>query len=93
MIENPVSTISSYWRKPDYSFNPNDYGDPYTKKTCLWVGNGFIMPDKTPVPATEGSAMWKLPPSPERAALRSKFPRGAALAFFKANRETPNDPT
>ncbi len=37
-IENPVSTISTYWRKPDYTFNPCDYGDPYTKKTCLWAG-------------------------------------------------------
>ncbi len=44
-IENPVSTISSYWRKPDYSFDPCDYAgypggetDTYTKKTCLWTG-------------------------------------------------------
>lgn len=41
MIENPVSTLSSYWRKPDFSFNPCDYGDPYTKKTCLWTGGGL----------------------------------------------------
>src|ERR1700753_2679415 len=34
-MENPVSVISSHWRKPDYTFNPCDYGDPYTKKTCL----------------------------------------------------------
>jgi len=26
MIENPVSTISSYWRKPDCTFDPCDYG-------------------------------------------------------------------
>ena len=25
IIENPVSTISTYWRKPDYSFHPHDY--------------------------------------------------------------------
>lgn len=25
-IENPVSVISSEWRKPDYTFNPADYG-------------------------------------------------------------------
>jgi hypothetical protein len=30
LIENPVSTVSKYWRKPDYSFDPCDYGDPYT---------------------------------------------------------------
>ena len=26
MIENPVSTVSSYWRIPDYTFDPCDYG-------------------------------------------------------------------
>lgn len=31
MIENPVSTTSTYWRKPDYSFDPCDYGDAWTK--------------------------------------------------------------
>src|ERR1043165_8515902 len=44
MIENPVGMLSSYWRKPDYTFQPWEYGDRYTKKTCLWTGNGFRMP-------------------------------------------------
>ena len=51
LIENPVSTISTYWRKPDFTFDPCDYAgypggenDLYTKKTCLWTGGGFIMP-------------------------------------------------
>jgi hypothetical protein len=49
MIENPVSTLATYWREPDYTFHPSDFtgfelGDNYTKKTCLWVGNGFVMP-------------------------------------------------
>lgn len=64
-LENPVSTISSYWKKPDYMFDPCDYGgylpqdyvgnslmpamDAYTKKTCLWTGGGFIMPPKKEV--------------------------------------------
>lgn len=26
MIENPRTTISTYWRKPDYKFNPSEYG-------------------------------------------------------------------
>lgn len=55
LIENPVSTISTYWRKPDYRFDPADYSqleatDHYTKKTCLWTGGGFIMPPKCPLP-------------------------------------------
>lgn len=45
MIENPVSTISSYWRKPDAMFHPHHFtllepDDNYTKATCLWVGGG-----------------------------------------------------
>ena len=48
-IENPVSTISSYWRKPDHIFQPWQYCglcpvDVYNKKTCLWTGSGFVMP-------------------------------------------------
>ncbi|MEO9300096.1 hypothetical protein ABFY71_19125, partial [Devosia sp. RY10] len=26
MIENPISVLSSKWRKPDYSFHPYEYG-------------------------------------------------------------------
>lgn len=40
MLENPVGTLSTYWRKPDHLFDPCDYGDPWTKKTCLWTGGG-----------------------------------------------------
>jgi len=87
-IENPVSTISSYWRKPDYSFDPCDYGDPYTKKTCLWTGNNFVMPDKNRIAPALGSKMHLLPPSPDRANLRSETPMGFARAVFDANKNT-----
>ncbi len=85
LIENPVSTVSSYWRKPDHSFDPCDYGDPYTKKTCLWTGNGFVMPTKRRVDPTEGSKMHLLPSSDDRANLRSATPMGFARAVFEAN--------
>lgn len=85
VIENPVSTVSSYWRKPDHTFNPSDYGDPYTKLTCLWTGNGFLMPPKTPVEPTLGSKMHLLPPSDDRANLRSETPMGFARAVFETN--------
>jgi hypothetical protein len=92
MIENPVSTVSTYWRKPDFTFDPCDYGgyltpaaDRYTKKTCLWTGNGFVMPKRKPVFPTEGSKMYRLPPSPCRAALRSETPKGFAKAVFLSN--------
>lgn len=85
LIENPVSTISSYWRKPDYMFHPWHYGDPYAKKTCLWVGKGFVMPEKNPVFPLEGSKMHRLPPSSDRADQRSLTPSGFAQAVFEAN--------
>jgi len=89
MLENPVSTISTYWRKPDYTFHPFEYGDPYLKKTCLWTGGGFKMPPKRPVEPTEGQKIWKMPPSEDRARLRSKTPAGFAKAVFDANGTKP----
>lgn len=97
IIENPVCTVSSYWRKPDYTFNPCDYGDyltppgdAYTKKTCLWTGGGFVMPDKKPVVpervCSQGSWLQTLGGKSERTKnLRSKTPMGFALAVFEAN--------
>lgn len=92
LIENPVSTVSTYWRKPDHTFDPCDYGgylkppgDFYTKKTCLWTGNGFVMPQRKRVSPKEGSRLHRLPPSDGRANLRSATPKGFAQAVFDAN--------
>lgn len=92
MIENPVSTISTYWRKPDFTFHPHDYtgfeeADNYTKKTCLWVGGGFAMPS---VSRAEGLAepddrIHKCAPGPERHNIRSATPMGFARAVFEYN--------
>jgi len=93
-LEHPVTMLTSipHIGKPDHYFNPNEYGgypggegDAYTKKTCLWTGNGFVMPEPRPIPATEGSRMHGLPPSEERANLRSATPAGFARAVFEAN--------
>jgi len=65
------------------TFQPNEYGDPYTKLTCLW--GEFNTPMRTPVPATEGSKMHRLGPSPDRAMLRSVTPMGFSRAFYEAN--------
>lgn len=85
MIENPVSRLATCWRKPDHTFDPCDYGDPWTKKTCLWTGNGFVMPPKNRVEPTEGSKMHLMAPGPNRAAHRSETPGGFARAVFLAN--------
>lgn len=95
-IENPVSTISTYWRKPDYTFSPDDYtgwceGDNYTKKTCLWAGGGFVMPQpkrQTGLGAPD-DRIHKCPPGPQRHNIRSATPLGFAKAVFASNRKRP----
>jgi hypothetical protein len=91
-IENPVGVLSSHHRKPDHVFDPCDFGgylepagDTYTKKTCLWTGGGFRMPEPRPVEPTDGSRMHRLPPTADRADLRSATPMGFARAVFEAN--------
>jgi hypothetical protein len=92
MLENPVSSLSTYWREPDAVFNPCDYGgyltptvDHYTKRTCLWYGGGFVMPRLNPVAPVEGSRMHLIPPCDNRGDLRSETPAGFARAVFEAN--------
>lgn len=94
MIENPVSTISTYWRKPDYTFHPCDYtaynsDDNYFKKTCLWTGNGFVMPDKecNMSLAPPDHRIHCMPPCDDRKNKKSITPMGFAKAVFEANRK------
>ncbi|MCA9290938.1 MAG: hypothetical protein KDA25_07405, partial [Phycisphaerales bacterium] len=102
MIENPVSTISTYWREPDFMFDPASYAlfaddadtEAYTKRTCLWTGGGFVMPDHAGVDPVLGSVMHRVPPGPDRKNIRSATPTGFARAVFAANStgERPNAP-
>jgi len=86
MAENPVGRISGIMGQAEHTFDPCDYGDPYTKKTCLWTGGGFIMPPKNRVEPTDGSKMHLMPPGPDRANQRSATPMGFARAVFEANK-------
>ena len=90
-IENPVSTISTYWRKPDYSYHPWQYSglepaDCYTKKTCLWIGGGMVMPAPDCDPDCQpDDRIHKAAPGPDRKNFRSATPAGFARAVFAAN--------
>lgn len=107
-VENPVSVLSTLWRKPDHTFHPYEYGgyiakddaqhplwpeyiadcDAYPKKTCLWTGNGFVMPTKLPVEPKKGYSKQHLKlggKSTKTKNIRSATPRGFARAVMKAN--------
>ena len=36
-IENPVGYANTKFRKPDQIIHPYYFGDPYKKRTCLWL--------------------------------------------------------
>ena len=71
------------------SFDPCDYGDPYTKKTLLWgtFNNQLIKNPVEPIRVNEqGSWIQSLGGKSERTKeLRSITPPGFARAFFEAN--------
>lgn len=79
-IENPVSIISSTIRRPDQIIQPWQYGHGEMKTTCLWLKN---LPRLKPTDIVEGreQRVWKLPPSENRWAVRSKTYQGIAEAM------------
>ena len=92
-IENPIGVMSSEWRKPDQIVNPYEFGDPYEKKTCLWLKGLPKLKTTNIVKPPEGTKFksgrtmpswyaeaWSLPKE-ERAKLRSKTFPGIAKAM------------
>jgi hypothetical protein len=79
-IENPIGIMSRVYRKPDQIIQPWQYGHGETKATCLWLKN---LPLLLPTDIVEGreQRIWKLPPSEDRAKLRSKTFTGIAKAM------------
>jgi site-specific DNA-cytosine methylase len=79
-IENPVGILSSVWRKPDCIIQPWMFGHGETKATCLWLKG---LPPLTPTHIVQGreGRVWREPPSPERAKIRSRTFPGIAAAM------------
>jgi hypothetical protein len=92
MFENPVSAFSNIFGRPNHTFHPWEFTgfcskDNYTKKTCLWTGNGFKMPEMNldPTLGTPDDRIHKAAPGPDRENFRSATPLGFARAVFQAN--------
>jgi len=79
-LENPISVISSKIKKPDQIVQPWQFGHGETKSTCLWLKG---LPKLMPTEIVDGreQKIWKLPPSADRAKLRSKTFEGIARAM------------
>jgi hypothetical protein len=91
-FENPVSVFSSIFGKPTYTFSPDQFtghcaNDNYTKMTCLWASDDFVMPEefKDETLGPPDDRIHKCPPGPQRSNFRSATPLGFAKAVFLAN--------
>jgi site-specific DNA-cytosine methylase len=87
-IENPIGIMSTKWRKPDQIIQPWMFGHAESKATCLWLKG---LPKITEInnvkevfdtlPKNKQQRLHYLPPSPDRAKLRSKTFLGIARAM------------
>jgi hypothetical protein len=79
-FEQPVSIMSTLFREPDQIIQPWQFGHGETKATCVWKRG---LPDLVPTNIVEGrdNRIHLMPPSPDRAKLRSETYLGIADAF------------
>ena len=94
-VENPVSIISTRYRKPDQSVHPWMFGDEASKTTCLWlknlpllqptniVGKGerVVLSSGKSLPKWYSDALTNSKSSAERRTMRSKTFEGLARAM------------
>ena len=79
-VENPVSIMSTHYRKPDQYIHPWEHGHGETKKTALWLKN---LPRLQPSNIVDGRnhTIHHMAPSPDRAQNRSRTYTGIAKAM------------
>lgn len=79
-FEQPVSILSSLFRKPDQIIQPWQFGHGETKATCLWLRG---LPPLVPTDVVDGRAarVHKMSPGPDRARERSATYSGIAAAM------------
>lgn len=91
-LENPASGLLARWLGiPRDSWQPHDFGDPWTKHTAIW--GDYRVPRRGPYVAPLGGGPLCTVCDPERrkstwcndAGHRAITPAGFARAFFEAN--------
>mgnify|MGYP003674247008 CR=1 FL=1 len=79
-VENPISIMSSKYRKPNQIVQPWQHGHGETKATCLWLKG---LPELEPTQIVEGREprIHRMAPSPDRWKKRSLTYTGIAKAM------------
>lgn len=93
-LENPIGRLRRWLGPPAWKFQPCQFGDPWTKETCLW---GHFTPPaplfaaqarqavRVELEGTPGQRDRTSKVSSRWTAWRSATPRGFAQAFFEVN--------
>ena len=79
-VENPISIMSTTYRKPDQIIQPWMFGHGETKATCLWLKNLPLLKPENIVPGRE-ARIHRMPPGPDRWKERSRTYTGIAAAM------------
>lgn len=79
-LENPVSIISTVFRRPDQIIQPWQFGHGEVKKTCLWLKG---LPSLVPTNVVDGRTprVWLAAPGKDRWKERSRTLVGVAKAM------------
>ena len=83
-IENPVGLLSTLIRKPDQIVEPWYFGDPYKKRTCLWLKGLPLLRSTTIAHRVIPTQLWYnniRGDKQTRARIRSRFWPGFAQAM------------
>lgn len=97
-LENPVGRLVHYIGRPKMIYQPYEYGDAWTKKSCLWGDFNTEIPKLVVEPkmrvmgaskSKNANGVYRLPEmrsaGRNRQAMRSLTSPGFARAFFEAN--------
>lgn len=78
-LENPVSSVTNVLGKAHHTIQPWQFGHGEIKRICWWLHE---LPPLEPTKIVEGreARVWKMPPSADRARLRSEWFEGIASA-------------
>ena len=89
-FEQPVSVMSSLFRKPDQIIQPHMFGHPESKTTCLWLrGLPLLAPTDDvsaamlDMPKAVTNRVHRMSPGPDRWRERSRTFTGVASAMAK----------
>lgn len=80
VLENPISVLSTKWRKPDQIIQPWQFGHGETKATCLWL-RGLPRLEATCIVSGREGRVHRVSPSVERWRERSRTLPGIARAM------------